>query len=228
MDQWREMRERYPRASVLLIAVVAGLLLGNVFLATRWLRYNSEARRLRAGMSDVEKAKVDVELADRENRVRVMMELARRQALGDRDLHLAVVLDSGLMRLQRSGAVLRAMPVLIGPERALGSAPDDPRIVAPRGERTVARVVSGRQAWGVPHWVFRDRGLGVPNDTVIVGALGSVGLVLSDGSVIYATPQDGPLSDSAYVLPGSVRAERADLRAIAPNLRPGMKVYFYE
>jgi hypothetical protein len=35
------------------------------------------------------------------------------------------------------------------------------------------------------------------------------------------------LNDSAYVLPGSVRAREADLRAILPNVQPGMKVYLY-
>jgi len=194
----------------------------------RWLRYSTETERLRANMSDVEKAKVDVELADEGNRLRVMMELLRRQARGDRDLHLAVVVDSGVMRLQRSGAVLRSMPVRLGPERAVGSGPDAVRIVAPRGERTVSRVVTTRQPWAVPGWVYRDRGIAVPNDTVVRGGLGPVGIVLSDGTVIYATPTEGPLADSAYVLPGSVRAERSDLQAIAPNLNAGMKVYFYD
>ncbi len=178
-------------------------------------------------MSDVEKTRVDVEMADQQNRLRVMMELVRRQARGDLDLHLAVVVDSGLMRLQRSGAVLRSMQVRIGAERAIGSGPSAVRIVAPRGERTVDRVMSARQQWAVPAWVYRDRGLPAPNDTVVRGGLGPVGVVLSDGTVIYATPDAGPLSDSSYVMPGSVRADGADLRAIAPNLNAGMKVYFY-
>ncbi|MGH7710532.1 MAG: hypothetical protein ACREOG_04580, partial [Gemmatimonadaceae bacterium] len=191
-------------------------------------RYTGETKRLRANMSDVEKSRVDLELSDRENRLRVMMQLLRRQARGDRDLHLAVVVDSGVMRLQRSGAVLRSMTVHIGPERVLGSGPSAVRLVAPRGERTVARVVTARQPWAVPGWVYRDRGLPTPNDTLLRGGLGPVGIVLSDGNVIYATPDAGPLADSAYVLPGSVRAERVDLRAIEPNVTAGMKVYFYD
>jgi hypothetical protein len=178
-------------------------------------------------MSDVEKKRVDVEMADQQNRLRVMMELLRRQARGDLDLHLAVVVDSGLMRLQRSGAVLRSMPVRIGPERAIGSGPSAIRIVAPRGERTVARVITARQQWAVPLWVYGDRGLPAPNDTLVRGGLGPVGVVLSDGTVIYSTPDTGPLADSSYVMPGSVRADRTDLRAIVENLNAGMKVYFY-
>ncbi|MEW5915859.1 MAG: hypothetical protein AB1762_05615 [Gemmatimonadota bacterium] len=214
--------------SIALVLAIVALMGANGWIAARWLRYHDEAQRLRANMSDVEKAKVDVELANESQRLRVMMELLRRQALGDRDLHLAVVVDSGLMRLQQSGAVLRSIPIRVGPERAIGDGPSAVRIVAPRGERTVARVIEARQPWAVPSWIFRDRGLAVPNDTVVKGGLGPVGVVLSDGTVIYSVPDQGPLADSAYVLPGSIRVEQADLRAIAPNVNPGMKVYFYD
>lgn len=226
-DRWRAFRQHYPKGSVALVSIITLLIVGNVWVITRWWRYSSETARLRSNMSDVEKAKVDVEMSDQQNRLRVMMELLRRQARGDLELHLAVVVDSGVMRLQRSGAVLRSMSVRVGPDRAIGAGPGAVRIVAPRGERTVERVISARQQWAVPAWVYRDRGLPAPNDTIVRGGLGPVGVVLSDGTVIYATPDAGPLADSSYVMPGSVRADRADLRAIAPNLSPGMKVYFY-
>jgi hypothetical protein len=45
--------------------------------------------------------------------------------------------------------------------------------------------------------------------------------------VIYAMPSVGPLNDSSYVMPGSIRARAADLKAIAANLKLGMSVYFY-
>ena len=226
-DRWRAIRQRYPRGSIALVLLIALLVGANGWVISRWWRYSSETSRLRSNMSDVEKKRVDVEMADQQNRLRVMMELVRRQARGDLDLHLAVVVDSGLMRLQRSGAVLRSMPVRIGPERAIGSGPSAIRIVAPRGERTVARVITARQRWAVPMWVYRDRGLPAPNDTLVRGGLGPVGVVLSDGTVIYATPDAGPLADSSYVMPGSIRADRTDLRAIVENLNAGMKVYFY-
>lgn len=226
-ERWRALRQRYPRGSIALVLIIALLVVANGWVLSRWWRYSSETARLRSNMSDVEKTRVDVEMAVQKDRLRVMMELLRRQARGEQDLHLAIVVDSGLMRLQRSGAVLRSMPIRIGPERAIGSGPSAVRIVAPRGERTVDRVISARQRWAVPAWVFRDRGLPAPNDTVVRGGLGPVGVILSDGTVIYATPDAGPLADSSYVMPGSVRADRADLRAIAPNLSPGMKVYFY-
>jgi hypothetical protein len=52
-------------------------------------------------------------------------------------------------------------------------------------------------------------------------------VLLSGGSVLYATPASGPLADSSYVLPGAIRLGAEDLRAIAPNLSPGVAVYFY-
>jgi hypothetical protein len=62
---------------------------------------------------------------------------------------------------------------------------------------------------------------------MVVGALGPGAIVLSGGAVIYGHPTSGPLSDSSYVLPGGIRARAQDLRAIGPNLSPGMSVYLY-
>jgi hypothetical protein len=46
--------------------------------------------------------------------------------------------------------------------------------------------------------------------------------------VIYSVPESGPLADTAYVLPGSVQAPAADLKAVSENIRRGMAVYFYK
>jgi hypothetical protein len=54
-----------------------------------------------------------------------------------------------------------------------------------------------------------------------------VAIVLNGGSVIYSLPTVGPLNDSAYVLPGSIRVSAEDLRAVTPNLQRGTVVYFY-
>jgi hypothetical protein len=51
--------------------------------------------------------------------------------------------------------------------------------------------------------------------------------VLDGGTVIYSDPHAGPLADTAYVMPGSVRAREADVKAIQANLKPGTSVYFY-
>jgi hypothetical protein len=61
---------------------------------------------------------------------------------------------------------------------------------------------------------------------MLSGALGPLAIILDSGVVIYSLPTAGPLSDASYVLPGSVRAEAADIEAIKANLQPGMAVYF--
>ena len=166
-------------------------------------------------------------VAAEQNRMRVALELMRRQANIDKELHLSVAVDSGVMYLEREGALLREMPIDVGPEKRVGTAPDTLKIVAPRGARTVERILGAKDRWEVPKWVYIDRGMPVPEDRMVVGALGPGAIVLSGGAVIYGHPASGPLSDSSYVLPGAIRARTQDLRAIAPNLAPGMSVYLY-
>ena len=116
---------------------------------------------------------------------------------------------------------------MTGAEKTVGTAPDTVRMAVPRGARTVERIINGSDSWEVPNWVFTDRGLPVPERRSVKGALGPAAIILNGGTVIYSTPSDGPLADSTYVMPGSVRASAADMRAVAPNLKPGMKIYFY-
>jgi hypothetical protein len=197
------------------------------WLGYQRVRYSRETARLRAGMTDQERRKADMVVAAEQNRMRVALELMRRQANLDKDLHLSVAVDSGVMYLERDGALLREMPIDIGPEKRVGAAPDTLKIVHPRGARTVERVLTAKDKWEVPRWVYVDRGMAVPDDRAVPGALGAGAIVLSGGAVIYGHPAAGPLSDSSYVLPGAIRARSQDLRAIAPNLAPGMSVYLY-
>jgi hypothetical protein len=97
----------------------------------------------------------------------------------------------------------------------------------PRGPFVVQRVLGPADPWPVPRWVYTDRRLAVPADSMVAGALGPVAILLEGGAVIYSQPTAGPLKDSAYVLPGAVRANAEDLRAIVPNLTPGTPVYVY-
>lgn len=223
---WREFRRSYP--GIIATAVVAALLFlaADAWLMMRYRRYRRETAELRASMSSVERKRTDELLAQDENRLKVMVELFKRQANLDQALHLAVSLDSGVMYLQREGALLREMPVTIGPEKRVGVPPDTVHVAAPRGKRTVERILGENDAWAIPGWVFIDRGL-TPGDSMLAGALGPAAIVLDGGTVIYSLPSVGPLNDSAYVLPGAVRVRAADLRAIAPNLHPGVAVYFY-
>ena len=130
------------------------------------------------------------------------------------------------MYLERDGALLREMPVTVGPEKRVGVPPDTVHVAAPRGKRTVERILGAGDAWTIPGWVYRDRGL-ADGDSVMTGALGPAAIVLDGGTVIYSLPTVGPLNDSSYVLPGAIRARESDLRAVAPNLHPGVAVYFY-
>lgn len=225
--RWTQFRHAYPGILVTMALATLLLVAIDAVLIRRAMRYRAEADRLRAEMSDVERARTDALLATDENRLKVMVELIRRQARVDQELHLSVSLDSGVMYLERDGAILRVMPVEIGPERTIGTAPDTVRLVPPRGTRTIEQVLRANDAWDVPAWLFRDRGLPVPVDRKVPGALGSAAVLLSGGSVMYSPPAAGPLNDSSYVLPGSIRARPDDLRAVLENLQAGMTVYFY-
>lgn len=223
---WREFRHSYPGILATMTVAVVLLLAVDSWLVTRYRRYQRETSELRASMSDVERRRTDELLAQDENRLKVMVALFKRQAKLDPALHLAVSLDSGVMYLERDGALLREMPVVIGPERRVGVSPDTVHIAAPRGKRSVDRVLGDSDAWEIPRWVYVDRRIAV-GDTRLQGALGPAAIVLDGGTVIYSLPSVGPLNDSSYVLPGAIRARASDLKAIAPNLGPGVTVYFY-
>lgn len=225
---WSALWKHRPRAVALLSMLIAILVAGNAFLALRLLRYRSETARLRAGMSDAERQRADMVESTEQNRVSVEVELLRRQAAVDNTLHLSVAVDSGIMRLQRDGALLREMPVRVGSAQQVGAAPGTIRVVPPRGTRSIERVLTSKDRWEVPPWIFSARGVDVPEDRKLPGVLGRDALVLTGGTVIYAAPDSGLLADSSYVIPGSVRISRSDLRAIAPNITPGVTVYFYE
>lgn len=223
---WRALWRAYPRAVAALVALLAVLIATDVVLAATRARYWREVDRLRAGMTEAERRRADLLIDSEQHRFRTAVELLRRQARGDRELHLAIEVDSGRMILERDGVVLREMTVEIGPARVVGTPPDTLHIVAPRGTRTIVRVIAPDEPWALPPWVHADRGVPVPDDAT-PPPFGAQAVVLSGGTVLYARPSRGALADTAYVMPGAVRVSADDLRAIAPNLTPGMSVYFY-
>jgi hypothetical protein len=178
-------------------------------------------------MTETERRRVDAIAASEENHLAIAVELARRQALGDAELHLSVDTENGLLCLERQGARLREIRVRLGREATVGTPPDTVLLAPPLGKRSVARVVDASYRWAVPEWVYVDRGWPVPGDRRIPGALGPLAVFLDSGAVLYARPAVGPLSDVSYVLPGSVRAEAQELAAIREDLQPGMAVYFH-
>ena len=217
--------KRRGRNAVFLIILLAAV--ANTILAARFFRYREETERLRAGMTKAQRERTDAVVTAERHRLRVEWELIRRQARGDKQLHLAVNVDSGRMILERDGIVMREMQVRLGPERFRGATGDTSIAVQPLGQRTVQRVLKEGDSWDVPRTVFNDRGLPVPESRRVKGALGDHAIVLTEGTVVYAVPESGPLADSAYVLPGSIQLDPADLKALSASIRPGMSVYFY-
>lgn len=223
---WREFRHSYPGIVATMSIAMFIFLAADVWLGMRYLRYRRETAELRASMTEVERNRADVILAQNENRLKVMVELFKRQAKVDETLHLSVSLDSSVMYLERDGALLREMPITVGPERRVGTGADTMHIAAPRGKRSVERLLDADAVSELPAWVYGDRGIPL-GETRLKGALGPSAILLGGGTVIYSMPSVGPLNDSAYVLPGAIRARASDLKAIAPNLAPGVAVYFY-
>lgn len=223
---WRDFRRQYPGFIFTMALGLAAMIAIDSWLIYKRLAYTTEINRLQANMSESEREKTDLIVQSEESKIRMAVELIRRQARLDSRLHLSIPLDSAMMYLEREGAILRQIPVEIGPERVVGIPPDTVRMVVPRGERTVQRVLQN-DIWTVPAWVYTDRGIAAQAERSVRGALGPVALILDGGVVIYSVPSVGPLADSVYVLPGSVRAPEDHLRAILPNLEVGMKVYLH-
>lgn len=224
---WAEFRHSYPGLLATMTVALVTLLAIDGWIIAKRRRYDAEIHRLRASMTVLERQRTDQIISQEENKLRVAIALLRRQAQVERALHLSVTIDSSAMYLEREGVLLRAMPVEIGPERRVGIAPDTVKLAAPRGLRTIARVLTDADTWEVPAWVYVDRGMNVPAARAIRGALGPAAFLLDGGTVVYSLPSTGPLSDSNYVLPGAVRARAEDLRVILPNLSAGVRVFFY-
>lgn len=222
-----EFRRRHRTFTAAIVVVIVGLLAIDGWVLYKRDTYEREVERLRAGMSEFERRRSDAVTNTNEKRLAMMMELLRRQAKIDKEIHLAVAVDSAKMYLERDGALLREMSVEVAAEKRVGAGRDTVHLATPRGTRTVERILGPTDAWDVPAWVYADRGLTRPASSAEVGALGPVAVVLNGGAVIYSMPTVGPLSDSAYVLPGSIRVSSEDLRAVTPNLQRGTVVYFY-
>lgn len=218
---------RVRRRTLLLSLLLVAFLLLDGLLLVRRARYREETARLRAGMTELERKRTDAILAADADRAALMVEIMRRQAQGDEAIHLAVNIDSSYVALDRGAARLRTMPAIIGPEKRVGIPPDTVRIVAPRGLRVVERILGASDRWRLPAWLWQERGLDAPAERSGAGWTGPLAIVTSGGTLLYSLPVDGPLADSAYVMPGAVRLAARDLRAIRENLGAGTRVYYY-
>ncbi|HEX2723261.1 MAG TPA: hypothetical protein VHM24_10105 [Gemmatimonadaceae bacterium] len=133
---WRDFRRAYPGFVFTLLLALAAMVAIDGFLVIKRRAYEAEVERLRASMTAQERAKTDAIVAAEENKARIAIELARRQAKLEKKLHLSVAVDSGRIYLEREGAVLREIAAAFGPETKSGS--DSIPVVIPRGETSVA------------------------------------------------------------------------------------------
>jgi hypothetical protein len=224
---FNDFRRRHPVFTATVAVIIVGMIAIDAWVIVKRTAYAREVARLRAGMSEFERRRSDAVTNTHEKQTEMMMELLRRQAKIDKEIHLAVDVDSGKMYLERDGALLRENGVEVAPGKRIGVGKDTVHMAAPRGTRSVERILGPTDAWEVPSWVYADRGLAPPAKPSLAGSLGPVAIVLNGGTVIYSLPTVGPLNDSSYLLPGSIRASAEDLRAVAPNLQRGTVVYFY-
>ncbi|HEY8312220.1 MAG TPA: hypothetical protein VIG47_16760 [Gemmatimonadaceae bacterium] len=128
--------------SVLFLLLVAG----DMWLFYRRNAYGQEITSLRAKMTSAERNKSDIAVQTEQDKVRLALELAKRQAHFDPHLHLSIAVDSGVMYLERDGALLRVMRVSLAPAQVPGfksKTGDTTAVTLPRGQRTIQQVIDG-------------------------------------------------------------------------------------
>ncbi|MEO5902982.1 MAG: hypothetical protein ABIQ55_03115 [Gemmatimonadaceae bacterium] len=150
---WTDFRRAYPGFVFTLLIALAAMLAVDGYLILKRGTYEQEVSRLRASMTETERAKTDAIVESEESKARIALELARRQAKIEKTLHLSVSVDSGKIYLEREGAVLREMAALFGADTKVSNGADSIPVVVPRGERTVAKI--------------SDDGIGLEGGTII-------------------------------------------------------------
>ena len=135
---WRDFRRAYPGFVFVLGLGLMAMIAVDVWLLAKRVKYNHDVSELRSHMTEAERERTDAIVQAEQNKLRIAIELAKRQAKFDKKLHLNVSVDSSRMYLTREGALLREMPVQFGPERGVSASDSAPPAAIPRGERTVA------------------------------------------------------------------------------------------
>lgn len=135
---WHDFRRAYPGFVFVLGLGLVTMIAVDAWLLAKRVSYNQDVKALRDHMSAAERERSDAIVQAEQNKLRIAIELAKRQAKFDKKLHLNVSVDSSRMYLTREGALLREMPVQFGPERSPSDTSDAPPAAIPRGERTVA------------------------------------------------------------------------------------------
>lgn len=141
---WKDFRRAYPGFVFVLGLGLATMIAVDAWLLAKRVKYNHDVSQLRQHMTSAERERTDAIVQSEQNKLRIAIELAKRQAKFDKRLHLNVSVDSARMYLTREGALLREMPVQFGPERAVSPTDTARPAPLPRGERTIADLSSTR------------------------------------------------------------------------------------
>jgi hypothetical protein len=155
----------------------------DAWLVAKRVKYNHDVAQLRAHMSEAERQRSDLIVQSEENKLRIAIELAKRQAKFDKRLHLNVSIDSSRMYLTREGALLREMPVQFGPERAAAESSSAPPAAIPRGERTVADLSAEKITLDGGVFILSSRDTQLANDSTPIPP-GSLRITLEDMKAI--------------------------------------------
>lgn len=145
-EGWGAFRDAYPTFLKIIALIFLLLVVGDIWLFYQRHAYGQEISRLRASMTDAERKKSDIVVQSEQDKVRLAIALARRQAHVDPSLHLSIAVDSGVMYLERDGALLRVMRVVLAPAKVPGvkvAKGAMPAATLPRGQRTVQQVIAG-------------------------------------------------------------------------------------
>jgi hypothetical protein len=181
--KWNDFRRAYPGfVFVLGIALVAMVAVDGWLLLKR-VQYNRDVSQLRSHMTDAERQRTDAIVQAEQNKLRIAIELAKRQSKFDKRLHLNVSIDSSRMYLTREGAVLREMAVQFGPERGVSDSSSAPPAAIPRGERTIADLSDTKITLDGGAFIFTSQTPKLESDTSQVPA-GSLRVALEDMQAI--------------------------------------------
>lgn len=180
---WKDFRGAYPGFVFVLGLGLVAMIAVDAWLVAKRVKYNHDVKQLREHMTQSERDRTDAIVQTEENKLRLAIELAKRQAKFDKRLHLNVSIDSARMYLTREGALLREMPVQFGPERAPSESSDAPPAAIPRGERTVANLSEGRIALDGGAYILTSNTPALANDSTPIPP-GSLRIGLEDMKAI--------------------------------------------
>jgi len=181
--RWRDFRRAYPGFVFVLGIALFAMIAVDGWLLFKRVQYNRDVSQLRSHMTDAERQRTDAIVQAEQNKLRIAIELAKRQSKFDKRLHLNVSIDSSRMYLTREGAVLREMGVEFGPERGVSDSSSAPPAAIPRGERTIADLSDTKITLDGGAFIFTSQTPKLESDTSQVPA-GSLRIALEDMQAI--------------------------------------------